>query len=250
MATILDHLKLSSHPGATKMLEENGDEKEFFVYSKEVIKVNRKGKKQTRALAITNKAVYNMDKKVFKTCKRRIPLWDIVQITLSNASDEFVLHVPTQYDYIYMSADKTNIAKILKQQRKKTHGYAIDVKYTQKKNLFNIAQKKPELGDQKSVERCNDCVLQPWKIHQTKHGRVIQLPKDRRYSGDDHTFRQRLTKRKDGSMFESFSSLHSLQTSSMRELAISSSRLDNFDISMRPSSERVETKKPSKSVRF
>merc|ERR1719357_1544944 len=150
MSSSSDHLNLSSHRGAMKMLEKNGEEKEFFVYSKKVTKVNRKGKKQSRTLAITNKAVYNLDKKTFTSCKRRIPLWDIVQITVSRSSNEFVLHVPGQYDYIYISEDKLNISKVLKQQRKKTHGNPPVVKYTQKVDLFHMVRKKEESVEDKS----------------------------------------------------------------------------------------------------
>jgi len=244
MLTTFDRLNLSSHPDATKMLEKNGDEKEFFVYSNEVMKINRKGKKQARTLAITDKAVYNLDKKTFKKCKRRIPLRDIVQITVSNSSNEFVLHVPGEYDYIYMSDDKKNISKVLKQQRKRSHGYPPEVKYTQKENLFNIAKNKAELEEPMSIGRCHDLVLQPYKIHQTKQGRVMKIPRNRSLSSADSILKHRLRKSKD------WESMSSLQSFSIDDIAMSSSRLDSFGLSVKPPSDRVKKKRPSKAVKF
>merc|ERR550534_3472807 len=99
------------------MIEQMSDEKshdETVEFSNQLIKINRKGKEQTRTLLITSKAVYNcLPNKVTK-CKRKIPIKDIASMTISTVSDEFVLHVPSDYDYRYKSSDKENVGKVLK----------------------------------------------------------------------------------------------------------------------------------------
>jgi len=97
-----------------KLLETIGTSKEQVVYSNQVTKINRKGKEQLRTLLITNKAVYNCMPRNVSRCKRRIPIQDIASVTLSTVSDEFVLHVPIDYDYRFKSKDKEIIGKVLK----------------------------------------------------------------------------------------------------------------------------------------
>lgn len=72
---------------------------EQVVFSDFVIKINRKDKEQTRVILLTNKAVYNLLPSAYGKCKRRIALETIASITASSISDEFVLHVPEEYDY-------------------------------------------------------------------------------------------------------------------------------------------------------
>lgn len=88
---------------------------ETIKFSDFVIKINRKGKEQTRIMIITNLAIYNVlpDKKSIKKCKRRINIQTLVSVTVSSVSDEFVLHVPEEYDYRFKSAKKEAICKLL-----------------------------------------------------------------------------------------------------------------------------------------
>jgi len=113
----LDQLEMKTNPRCSKMLKsigENIPNKEVIVYSNQLIKINRKGKEQLRTLLITNKAVYNCLPKNVSRCKRRIPIEDIASITLSTVSNEFVLHIPRDYDYRFKSDDKDVIGKVLK----------------------------------------------------------------------------------------------------------------------------------------
>lgn len=66
---------------------------------------------------ITNKHVYNLAmpgilndivSKVssFGRIRRKIPIEKISAISLSKLSSEFVIHVPSEYDYRYSSFDK------------------------------------------------------------------------------------------------------------------------------------------------
>jgi len=113
----LDRLKMKDNPDCIKMLEQEGEEKsgEEVRYSNHLTKINRKGKEQTRILLITNKAVYNLKPKSVSKSQRRIAIADIASVTISTVSDEFVLHVPTDYDYRFKSDDKDNVAKVLKE---------------------------------------------------------------------------------------------------------------------------------------
>ncbi len=71
---------------------------------------------------LTNKYVYNVAlpslindivSKVtnFGRIRRKIPIEKISSVSLSKLSSEFVIHVPTEYDYRYSSFDKFTIKK-------------------------------------------------------------------------------------------------------------------------------------------
>jgi len=112
-----DHLCLSgSHP-VQKMLSKNGDNDplpEVVHFSDFVIKINRREKEQTRVILITDKAIYNLMPKNYEKCKRRIKIADLASVTASQISDEFVMHVPDEYDYRFKSAKKKKICDMLK----------------------------------------------------------------------------------------------------------------------------------------
>jgi len=91
---------------------------EKVAFSDFVIKINRKGKEQTRTILITDKAVYNLMPNNYGKCKRRVGIDRIISVTVSAISDEFVLHIPEEYDYRYKSSKKDQILQALKQQKK------------------------------------------------------------------------------------------------------------------------------------
>ncbi len=66
----------------------------------ELTKFNDEGKRQKRAMVISDQALYN-----FKgsNLRRRIPLDRIDAITTSSTSYEFIIHVHNEYDYRYIS---------------------------------------------------------------------------------------------------------------------------------------------------
>lgn len=78
-----------------------------------LLQINRKSKAQTRVLVITDHAIYNLMPNDRTQCKRRIVLGDLVAITASGISNEFVFHVPTEYDYRLQTDDKEMICTIL-----------------------------------------------------------------------------------------------------------------------------------------
>ena len=83
--------------------------KEKILLSAKIFKYNYKGKKQERLLLVTSKYVYNLSLNKIKDLisslissikiKRKIAIDKIAAITLSKKGDEFVIHVPDEYDY-------------------------------------------------------------------------------------------------------------------------------------------------------
>lgn len=137
----VDKMSMKKNPECNRMLEllgENKPEKEVVIYSNQMIKINRRGKEQVRTLLITNKAVYNLMPKHVNRCKRRIRVEDIASVTLSTVSDEFVLHVPNDYDYRFRSKDKYVISKVLKSLFGNIYkGKQFPVQQVEKENLWN-----------------------------------------------------------------------------------------------------------------
>ena len=88
-----------------------GDEKIFFSYI--LIKKNFSffTKSQDRIIIITNKAVYNFKE---NDMKRRIRIEDIIGITISRFSDQFIIHGNyNEYDYLLIYGNRKKLIKIL-----------------------------------------------------------------------------------------------------------------------------------------
>jgi serum/glucocorticoid-regulated kinase 2 len=117
-----DHLCLAGNHSVQKMLNKHGKNTplpEIVKFSDFVIKINRREKEQTRVMLITNKAVYNLMPNNYGKCKRRIAIDELGSVTASQVSDDFVLHVPAEYDYRFKSAKKDTICKVLQDLFKK-----------------------------------------------------------------------------------------------------------------------------------
>ena len=87
-------------PKLRKLIEKEGANGEQVLYAVLCNKINEHGKVQLRLLVLTDQAVYNLSANGQK-CKRRIPLSYVTIVTASEARGEFVLHVPSEYDYFY-----------------------------------------------------------------------------------------------------------------------------------------------------
>ena len=84
---------------------------ESIYYSDVITKINHYGLSQERQIILTNEALYNMKN---KNLKRRLPYNEILGITFSNSSNEFVVHGKnSQYDYQYNSQDKNLIISMI-----------------------------------------------------------------------------------------------------------------------------------------
>jgi hypothetical protein len=91
---VVDKANLSGNSKLRRALHKD----EVIIYSTTVDKINRNNKKQKRILLLTDRAIYNVDG---SSIKRRIDLEHLSGITISFNGAEFVLHVPTEYDYRY-----------------------------------------------------------------------------------------------------------------------------------------------------
>ncbi|ETO30837.1 Protein kinase domain containing protein [Reticulomyxa filosa] len=127
MAKIVDdQLLLAKNPQCMKMLEKTGHNfplPEKVLFSDNVIKVNKRDKEQERVLLVTDKAVYNLKPKDYQKCQRRIAIDKIVSISEAKDSDEFTVHVPEEYDYLFKTLCSYNIKKKKKKcaQQKSKH---------------------------------------------------------------------------------------------------------------------------------
>jgi len=113
-----DSLNLATNKSCRKMLAklgENWPHEEKVKLSRLLIKVNKRGREQSRVLLITDKAVYNLMPRDYAKCKRRIRLEAIAAVTFSETNSEFALHVPEEYDYRYKSNHREPIKQVLKQ---------------------------------------------------------------------------------------------------------------------------------------
>ena len=85
-----------------------GDETLYF--SNKVSKYNSFGMKQDRNLLLTDKCLYNLQN---RTVKRQMKYDEMLGITFSNQSNEFVVHADKGYDFHFLSQDKMTIIYII-----------------------------------------------------------------------------------------------------------------------------------------
>ena len=83
---------------------------ESLLFSSKIIKFNKRNKAQERIFAITMKALLNIKG---KKVQRRMEIINIIGVTNSKNSDEFIIHCPTEYDYRYSSNIKGQIITLL-----------------------------------------------------------------------------------------------------------------------------------------
>jgi len=106
-----DYLNASRNPNIVNMLAKNGDRNVLFL--DEVDKVNKNYKVQRRAIMLSSKGVYNLNMGKY-SMNRRIPINLITGISVSRKPDNlFVLHIPTEYDYVFISERKTEFLTAL-----------------------------------------------------------------------------------------------------------------------------------------
>lgn len=103
---------------------------ESLLWSGDCLKVNYRGKRQARNFIITDSKVYNIGKKgnflmsfFSSPLKRTFKIEDIRAITYSAISNNFVMHIPSEYDYYLCTPDKDEFLRyILHVQRQKELG--------------------------------------------------------------------------------------------------------------------------------
>jgi len=151
-----DHLHLRDNAKCQTMLAKYGNNKplpEQVLYSSTVLKINRKGKEQKRALLLTTKAMYNIDPSSLGKCKRRIDLDSIAAVSVSETGPEFVVHVPQEYDYRYKSEYRERVAAIISERHKAKTGHKLNVQRIAKDSLQDCVVTKPKAKLQSREER-------------------------------------------------------------------------------------------------
>jgi serine/threonine protein kinase len=155
-----DHLSLGGNEKVQKILVQHGSPGETVVFSDFVVKINRKGKEQTRVLLITNQALYNLkpNKPKAFTFKRKIGLDKICAVTTNDGSDKFILQVPEEYDYLLKSVKKSEIINVIQTRRK-------NILPDQKLNVINTS------------ENVNDLVVTRLMAHQLTRQQILEKVK-------------------------------------------------------------------------
>jgi len=113
-----DYLRLASHPDLVRLLaaqaqSDGAPRSEQLLFADELIKINRKQKRQERVLLVTDRALYNFAVGSYKSAKRRIPARALCGVILSRGSDELVLQVSDDYDYRYDCRRRNELLEML-----------------------------------------------------------------------------------------------------------------------------------------
>ena len=125
--------------------------KEKVYYSNAITKINHYGLSQERSIILTDVALYNMKK---KELKRRIPYKEILGITLSNITNEFVIHGNnSQYDYHYNSQDKNLIISLIIFFYDEENSSQIKLCEVPEKSLKNFVTRKKEKQKDRNYSR-------------------------------------------------------------------------------------------------
>lgn len=120
---------------------------ESLYWSGSVLKINKKGKRQVRDFIITNRRIINIGKPAnflsslfSKSVKRSFKIADITAITYSNISNNFILHVPNEYDYYLCTPDKDEFIKCLLTVRKTNNNEPLKFYMIEDISLFNYTR--------------------------------------------------------------------------------------------------------------
>uniref|UniRef100_A0A6A7G348 non-specific serine/threonine protein kinase n=1 Tax=Hirondellea gigas TaxID=1518452 RepID=A0A6A7G348_9CRUS len=151
-----DTLRLAKNGNVRRMLTKNGQnfpKPEVVYFSDLLLKINRKDKEQSRVIMVTDKAIYNLMPNDYGKCKRRIKLEHVASVTVSQISDEFVVHVPEEYDYRYKSDKKVKIANLISQLYKQKTNKRLKTTYKSDDILKGIATTKKQARLQSREER-------------------------------------------------------------------------------------------------
>lgn len=101
-----DYLNLKKDSNITRLLRQ-----EVLIFSDKITKINKYRISQNRIILITNEALYNFKK---TDLKRRFDFKNLRGITISNDSDEFVVHGNNiEHDYYFISNKKRLIIEII-----------------------------------------------------------------------------------------------------------------------------------------
>ncbi len=96
-----------------------GGKNEAVLLTCKAVKINDEGTAQQREIVVTNKAFYNFAMNDYWFEKRRIDIEKIKEISFSDTSHQFIIHVPDEYDYRYsQQAFRVEIVKAIFKTKK------------------------------------------------------------------------------------------------------------------------------------
>uniref|UniRef100_A0A0A9Y1E0 non-specific serine/threonine protein kinase n=1 Tax=Lygus hesperus TaxID=30085 RepID=A0A0A9Y1E0_LYGHE len=101
---------------------------EVVLFSDLTVKINHRNKCQNRLLMMTNLAIYNILPHNLKM-RRRILITNLLAITLSHHTDDFVIHVAQEYDYRFRTSRRTEFITLLRGlYNQNTYGKRLPIK--------------------------------------------------------------------------------------------------------------------------
>ena len=134
---IIDSLNFTDDKEIKKLIEG-----EKLYYADLITKINHYGMNQERSIILTSKALYNMKK---KTLKRKLVYNEILGITYSKVSFEFIIHGNNEeYDYYYISQDRNIIISIIAKLYEINNGKPLKICEVQEKTLNNFITSKKD----------------------------------------------------------------------------------------------------------
>ena len=149
---IIDSLNFSEDKEIKKLIEG-----EKLYYADLITKINHYGMNQERSIMLTNKALYNMKK---KTLKRKIPYQEILGVTYSKTSYEFIIHGNNEeYDYSYNSQDRNIIICIIAKFYEMNNGKPLKICEVQDKTLNNYITSKKDKKANSSKSKMDEKYL-------------------------------------------------------------------------------------------
>ena len=174
---IIDSLKFTTDDDINKLIE---GEKIF--YADLITKINHYGMNQERTIMLTNKALYNMKK---KTLKRKILYNEILGITFSKLTFEFIVHGNNEeYDYAYISQDRNIIICIIAHFYENNTGKPLKICEVQEKTLDNfITSKKDKKADSTKSKMDEQYLIDTKKFLDENMGELLVNPSSKKRSG-------------------------------------------------------------------
>lgn len=165
-----DELNIASDKTIMKQLEP--DEK--ILISTNISKFNERNKKQERVFLLTNKYIYNISK---TTVKRKIPTSKVRAITLSNIGNEFIIHVPDEYDYRFLHSDKRDkIIDLLSELHKKYHGAQMALQFKDEISLEKFVYKRGDKRERNFDQPAGEPTKKEYDtIYTRDKGRTVTL---------------------------------------------------------------------------
>jgi len=136
-----DKLRLRSNVHIIALMDKD---REQVVFSDFLIKFSPNKSRKERAMLITSQAIYNFTRDSYKRPKRRIKLTDLQAVSQSTVknSHEFVLHVPTQHDYRFLSLNRPVLLDCLGKAYSACTGKTLRRNYVKSNTLEHVSISK------------------------------------------------------------------------------------------------------------